>query len=832
MDNQQIYITNSTVKYPFDDQHTYDIANDIVLDMSLSVPEGVIPVVTVLSITESVFFMAVEDSVSKDAIGHFIISLPKAFRIYPMNISMEDSFGWIVLGPGRNRPYENRLLELELDPSAVAYRASPIAYMDEMEVDGIPYTSLVKELGLNTISPYVNITVEDREITGLPGESGPVTKKCIVFSRDDSKFQATTLYGGMTESGTAALKPATSLGGAEADDDLNVDIVFSDVYPITTPAINGLLLYSTKDVCPTENLLLKYVKHGRCDLGENETTLPLPLDQYIEEVKPYYADKNCGCDLSSSSSTGRSSSSSMTDISSRSSQSSTSKSSESRSSRSSASRSSASSESPSSYTGSSSSSIIVHSSSSTSSSSSSSPSSSSLSLMSSSSTDPVPPDTSSKSSSSSTSSSTQSGQSGIVSPKGCWYTFVAEYDCATDTAAVNPTPEVACTEIPMSPPDEWFYYARVSPTVCQFIYTTGGQGCNGLADCSSPPVTPEFTREQLHMQFCSCWTPLNCHYQFSVDYTCATDTFSPVVLIGQTCTPDECIAYDWEVASQTATTCTYIKTMCFNHTVTEGCGVPSECEIHFPGVPDDPTDLAACGCAIVGACCTAGGQCRQTTEGRCALVPGDYRGQGLPCDPNPCQETCVTSCPAAGALGYTSDSPERCKEAINCDAICGPPGIPCSDMGPGSYAWYIGPDDPDNAWGCDCCCTDQYQGKIIVCAGCWPCQKNLIYEDPHPNGACSDNWYTAPTGRYLQQASFKAMDITLWPGFCIEAFDEFMVPVAPVMCSSGNPNQGPPYGPEWVLSLSGLNAVHAHGWNANPNCCVSDGYFFVRLEVV
>jgi len=104
LDKQQLYSSNSNIKYPFDDTHEYDVPDNIVLDMSLSVPDTVNPIITAISVTPTMFFMAIEDSVSGLAVGHVAVSRPYIFRIYEMTATMDGSFGWVVLGPGKSSP--------------------------------------------------------------------------------------------------------------------------------------------------------------------------------------------------------------------------------------------------------------------------------------------------------------------------------------------------------------------------------------------------------------------------------------------------------------------------------------------------------------------------------------------------------------------------------------------------------------------------------------------------------------------------------------------------------------------------------------------------------
>jgi hypothetical protein len=295
---QQIYEANSGRKYPFIDTHTEDVADDIVLDMSLSVPSTVTPRVTVISVTTSYFFMALEDTNSGEAIGHCIINKPAIGRIYNMEITMDDAFGWIVLGPGRSREYENRELDLELDPTVVITQPITPNFFNDLEVDGFSYTDLIGKLTLTAASSYIKITKEVRDISGV-GE-----RTCLVFSRDDAEVPASIIYGGLLESGQSVDNlPATKIGGIQPDESYNVEITSDniDIAQINRAGESddplGLLFNAELDACQIRDPRNIFT-HGQCDEGIDT---PLPLDGVVEELNPEYALEDCGCIESSSS---------------------------------------------------------------------------------------------------------------------------------------------------------------------------------------------------------------------------------------------------------------------------------------------------------------------------------------------------------------------------------------------------------------------------------------------------------------------------------------------------------------------------------------------------
>ena len=304
---QQLYSSNTNIKYPFDDTHEYDIPDNIVVDMSLSVPSTVTPIISVISVTPFIFFMAIEDLTSKEAIGQVAVSRAQPFKIYDITMTMDNAFGWVVLGPGRNISYENRHLTLYPDQTVVLNRPLTTNFFSTLELNGFLYEDIIGNLNITANNPYIKITQEDRPITGLEGETSAVTKTCIVLSRDDGEVPVNTIYGGLLESSREPFAPATSIAGVVADslNNINIGSVADDLNvglsrDVLTDKILGLILYRTEesseeedDVCIVKDPLRK-IKHGRCDEGIDLTD-GLPLDPVVEALKPEYLEDDCGC---------------------------------------------------------------------------------------------------------------------------------------------------------------------------------------------------------------------------------------------------------------------------------------------------------------------------------------------------------------------------------------------------------------------------------------------------------------------------------------------------------------------------------------------------------
>jgi hypothetical protein len=75
-----------------------------------------------------------------------------------------------------------------------------------------------------------------------------------------------------------------------------------------------------------------------------------------------------------------------------------------------------------------------------------------------------------------------------------------------------------------------------------------------------------------------------------------------------------------------------------------------------------------------GACCLSGGVCEVKTQADCTAAAGTYKGDGSPCDPNPCPQT-----PATGAC-CLSGGVCQAKTQADCTAAAGTyqgDGSPC-----------------------------------------------------------------------------------------------------------------------------------------------------------
>jgi hypothetical protein len=93
-----LYSNNADIKYPLSDFHEADIPNDLLLDLSISVPDGLDPVLGVIRVGLSFVFISLENRSDRTPIASAILTNPVAARVYPLTMDVT-GFGWVVFGP-------------------------------------------------------------------------------------------------------------------------------------------------------------------------------------------------------------------------------------------------------------------------------------------------------------------------------------------------------------------------------------------------------------------------------------------------------------------------------------------------------------------------------------------------------------------------------------------------------------------------------------------------------------------------------------------------------------------------------------------------------------
>lgn len=130
-----LYANNADIKYPLSDFHTADIPDDILLDLSLSIPSDLVPVLGALRVGPGFVFISVEDRGTRVGIGHVIITNPVAARVYPL--VMATGFGYVVFGGGASGPARYCTDVVEIDPRCVL-PLKTVAPVPSISVNGFP----------------------------------------------------------------------------------------------------------------------------------------------------------------------------------------------------------------------------------------------------------------------------------------------------------------------------------------------------------------------------------------------------------------------------------------------------------------------------------------------------------------------------------------------------------------------------------------------------------------------------------------------------------------------------------------------------------------------
>jgi hypothetical protein len=296
MTTQQIYGSNTLRPFPLQEGNTLDMSNDILIDMSITVPYGVTPVVTAIAMTRSTFFLAVEDDVSKNAVGQILIHNPSPFSVYKFDMPMSGAYGWIVPGPGIRRDATYTEIDAFLDPAVVMTMPPNMSAMRNIVINGIEY-DIEGLLGLVSGAPSIKISTGVRDIIG----SG--NTNCIILSRNDEQMGSDQLYYSFTES-TSYPDAIYRIGGVVPDASGNIDIETGPatfhVSEIVGPAsisdnvqqeVLGLLFNQSEEVCIGGDMT-KRILHGRCEQG---IVCRLPDDGLVEALRPEFLEEDCGC---------------------------------------------------------------------------------------------------------------------------------------------------------------------------------------------------------------------------------------------------------------------------------------------------------------------------------------------------------------------------------------------------------------------------------------------------------------------------------------------------------------------------------------------------------
>ncbi len=216
--NVQLYNENAAVKYPLDDLHTEVIPNDILLDLSLTLPPGSGQVICTNIVCRSGYVFVSFETASM-AVGHLITTTPVPFRILPLTMSC-DGAGWVVLGPGALREFSIVGSSAAVDPRCIVPSISTLRKF-KLKVNGFEYDfpSILKIVA----SPAALLARETRTIDTTPVET-------LVISRNDLALGTTVVKTGLVEYDPED-QPVATLAGVRPDSAGNIDIVLQTETP-------------------------------------------------------------------------------------------------------------------------------------------------------------------------------------------------------------------------------------------------------------------------------------------------------------------------------------------------------------------------------------------------------------------------------------------------------------------------------------------------------------------------------------------------------------------------------------------------------------------------
>lgn len=306
MIEQQIYSSNTTRSFPIAEGNT-NVPKDIIIDMSITCPLSTEPVITAFNITEHTFFMSIEDSNTKKALGHLSIAHPAPYSLYTIKATDGSFTGWVVLGSGARTKYLKTDIALTIDPEVILTPPVQGDALSSLTINGISL-HIDGLLNINSITPYIKVSVEPVDIQGV-GSSIP----CVVLRRNDNALDPKTIYGFFTQYSTYDSEAIYRIEGVSPDVDGNINIDTTpssfSVSKIKAPSIDaevnpnvpsrqeeyiGLLFNETAELCEEADDPSNKILHGRCEQGI-VTSDGLPMDHLVEVDHPEYLLPDCGC---------------------------------------------------------------------------------------------------------------------------------------------------------------------------------------------------------------------------------------------------------------------------------------------------------------------------------------------------------------------------------------------------------------------------------------------------------------------------------------------------------------------------------------------------------
>ncbi len=273
----QIYDENTSEKYPLEDWDETAIPTDVLVDLSLSVPDYAVLdslnensnlVLTNLVVTPAYAFVSIELPTG-EPLCHVMVLDPVPFRIYPMTAESLVT-GWIVFGPGVSRPAS--FLGVNALVSFKCICANGIAEggaQQTLEVNGVSY-----------VAPPV-LTIRTNELMGENTLSG---SSVFVLSRNNTEFTTDMLQSMLRVINPNKGALLYSINGVLPDE--NGDVLlegFTDFLPLVgSTSVLGAIIGDQ----PPQNCYDWYAKFRSFQKLGSETPggYWLPLDEPLKRL--------------------------------------------------------------------------------------------------------------------------------------------------------------------------------------------------------------------------------------------------------------------------------------------------------------------------------------------------------------------------------------------------------------------------------------------------------------------------------------------------------------------------------------------------------------------
>ena len=249
-----LYANNADIKYPLSDFHEVDIPNDILLDLSISVPAGIDPILGALRVGPSTVFVSIEDRRNRAPVASVLVTYPVAAKVYPLDMTVV-GFGWVIFGSRvtTGEPYFSGDVTVDLDPEVFVTMQKTAPRMN-LTVNGFPQ-DITNVLTLLAGSELVTVTAEN---------------STIYIDRNDDVMTEEDILALNAESSEDAFAEAGMLftvAGTEPDDAGNIDIQVSgcaqdcgDVRALLLP--NGNLALAEEGEMPLDIFTPRIFKTG------------------------------------------------------------------------------------------------------------------------------------------------------------------------------------------------------------------------------------------------------------------------------------------------------------------------------------------------------------------------------------------------------------------------------------------------------------------------------------------------------------------------------------------------------------------------------------------